>query len=142
MECLKSDPVRPGDLLIASHYYCDVDMDPPQNDLTLSLYPAGMAVVCQAFGLSIFADHVRQLQVQLSAAKETWTCQQCYACVSETTFCQKCTVPAGPYSHPGKYRCGYEAGWSCCNQTLKRSPGCHQENPEEKIYRSHTGRPH
>ena len=50
----------------------------------------------------------------------TWHCSRCKLLVCLATVKQECTE----WHHTGRYRCGYEHGWSCCSAKLKREEGC------------------
>ena len=76
---------------------------------------------CQASGI-ILANYHASIVSELCRLVVDWTavvwCNKCKA--STTNFHACCPT----MYHPGHYKCGYNAGWSCCSATLKRAPGC------------------
>jgi hypothetical protein len=59
--------------------------------------------------------------VQVAKYQKVWRCSQCKELVSLATI--QSTRCIEMY-HTGRYRCGYEHGWSCCSAKYKKDEGC------------------
>jgi hypothetical protein len=76
---------------------------------------------CQASHI-VLADHHASIASELCRLVAGLnTVVWCSKCKERTTNFHLC----GPTMyHPGGYKCGYDAGWTCCSAKIKKSSGC------------------
>lgn len=66
-------------------------------------------------------EQVATAGVQVAKHQKVWKCSHCKELVSLATI--QSTRCIEMY-HTGRYRCGYEHGWSCCSAKYKKDEGC------------------